>query len=187
MPKKPDTGAHTAEPVRDETWAERRRRGIPPRRGLFILACMDERIPIEKLLGIELGDAHICRNAGGVVTEDVLRSAMISTRFSGTREIVVINHTDCGLLHTTGERMIAGLKAQGLDLAAAALDPDLPEFRLGPAGLARWLRAFDDLEAFCQRQVEILRHSPLIAPNVAVAGYIFDCAAMTLRQVARHP
>lgn len=172
-------------PAAEPDWPERRRKGIPPRRRLWVLTCMDERIPVERLLGLRLGDAHVCRNAGGIVTEDALRSAMISTRFAGARRLVVINHTDCGLLHATGEALISRLEKQGVPLSSLALDPDLPELALGREGLARWCRAFADLDALCLDQIERLKSSPLIPPDVVAEGYIFDCATMKLRRPRR--
>ncbi len=79
-------------------WARRRREGIPTNKNLLVIACMDERIPVEDVLGLELGDAQIYRNAGGKVTDDVIRSAALTTNFFETDEIIVINHTDCGMM-----------------------------------------------------------------------------------------
>ncbi len=75
-----------------EAWALRRQRGIPNDRRLFVLACMDERIPVNQALGIRDGDAHVFRNAGGLVTDDAIRSAMLTTQFFGTKEIASIFH-----------------------------------------------------------------------------------------------
>lgn len=77
-----------------DDWARRRRKDIPTDKQLLVIACMDERIPVEEALGLELGDAHIFRNAGGKVTDDVIRSAALSTNFFDTTEIIVVNHTD---------------------------------------------------------------------------------------------
>src|SRR5580704_19306903 len=71
---------------------------IPPARKLAIVACMDARLTVEQLLGLKTGDAHIIRNAGGIVTEDVIRSLIISHHLLGTQEFIIINHTDCGML-----------------------------------------------------------------------------------------
>ncbi len=88
-----------------DDWARRRRKGIPTDENLLVVACMDERIPIEEALGIDLGDAQVFRNAGGKVTDDVIRSAALTTNFFDTDEIVVINHTDCGMMrHRRGLR-----------------------------------------------------------------------------------
>lgn len=86
-----------------KNWALRRQLGIPNNKRLWVLACMDERLPVEKALGIGEGDAHIFRNAGGVVTDDAIRSAMLTTQFFGTKEIIVINHTECGMMTASGE------------------------------------------------------------------------------------
>jgi carbonic anhydrase len=77
-----------------EMWARRRREGIPTNENLLVITCIDERIPVEETLGIELGDAQIFRNAGGKVTDDVIRSAALTTNFFDTDEIILINHTD---------------------------------------------------------------------------------------------
>lgn len=77
-----------------QDWALRRQLGIPNNKRLWVLTCMDERLPVEKALGIGEGDAHIFRNAGGLVTDDAIRSALLATQFFGTKEIVVINHNE---------------------------------------------------------------------------------------------
>lgn len=93
-------------------WALRRQLGIPNSQKLFVLTCMDERVPIEAALGIEPGDAHIYRNAGGLVTDDVIRSAMLTCNFFGTTEIIVVNHTECGMMAASGEEIYEGLSAR---------------------------------------------------------------------------
>ena len=92
-----------------EAWALRRQKGIPNDRRLWVLACMDERLPVESALGIREGDAHVFRNAGGLVTDDALRSALLTTNFFGTKEIIVVNHTECGMMSATGEALTAAL------------------------------------------------------------------------------
>src|SRR3954467_14076303 len=83
---------------------------IPPARGVVILTCMDARLHPEKFLGLDIGDAHVIRNAGGRVSDDALRSLVISERLLGTTEIVVIHHTDCGMLTFTNEQLAAKIK-----------------------------------------------------------------------------
>ncbi|GIX02385.1 MAG: hypothetical protein KatS3mg112_1322 [Thermogutta sp.] len=116
-----------------EAWALRRQKGIPNNRRLFVLACMDERLPVEEALGIRLGDAHVYRNAGGLVTDDVIRSAMLTTNFFGTKEIIVVNHTECGMMTATGEFLTNALREKGIDPDSVAIDPALPELKLPQA------------------------------------------------------
>ena len=94
-----------------DDWARRRRKDIPTNKQLLVIACMDERIPVEDALGISLGDAHVFRNAGGKVTDDVIRSAALSTNFFDTTEIIVVNHTDCGMMSAPDEAIVDGLEA----------------------------------------------------------------------------
>ncbi|MEN0021529.1 MAG: carbonic anhydrase, partial [Planctomycetota bacterium] len=117
-----------------EDWAFRRRRGIPNNRKLFVLTCMDERVNVEEALGLKLGDAHIFRNAGGIVTDDVIRSAALSTNIFGTTEIIVVTHSDCGMLLLSGDQLAEALdealKSRGSSLADAPVDPALPGLQL---------------------------------------------------------
>jgi carbonic anhydrase len=170
----------------DHEWANRRKLGIPTGKGLLVLTCMDERIPLGKALGIELGDAHVLRNAGGVVTEDVLRSAALTTNLLGTSKIMVVLHTDCGQLLRPGDEMAAlldeKLRERGSSLEEAEIDP-LPELRLEDGAHGKWMRAFDDLDAAARRQVEILRASPLIPDDVKISGHVYDVGTGELRTV----
>src|SRR4030042_1654190 len=155
-----------------EAWALRRQKGIPNDRRLWVLACMDERLPVESALGIREGDAHVFRNAGGLVTDDALRSALLTTNFFGTKEIIVVNHTECGMMSATGEALTAALKEKGIDVESAPIDPDLPELRLDPGAFAKWIKTFRDVDETCERQVRLLRESPLIPAHVTVHGYV---------------
>jgi carbonic anhydrase len=130
-----------------------------PLSGLAVVACMDARLDVEETLGLRTGDAHIIRNAGGLVTEDVIRSLIVSQRLGGTNEIVLIEHTGCGLHRADESRIRAGL--------------DLP-FEIG---------VFDDLEANLRRQVAILRQHPLLG-RVPVHGLLFDVATGRLSEVS---
>lgn len=99
-----------------EEWVLRRQKGLPNNLRLFVLACMDERLNVEEILGLQPGDAHIFRNAGGLVTDDVIRSAALSLNFFGTKEIIVINHTECGMMTAQGREIVASLRAKlGID------------------------------------------------------------------------
>ncbi len=107
-----------------EEWVLRRQKGIPNNKRLFVLTCMDERVNIEEALGIQPGDAHIFRNAGGLVTDDVIRSAALTTNFFGTKEIIVVNHTECGMMLKSGKEIVEALQAKlGIDLTRIHLDP----------------------------------------------------------------
>jgi carbonic anhydrase len=165
-----------------EAWALRRQKGIPNNRRLFVLACMDERIPVEQALGIRVGDAHLFRNAGGLVTDDVIRSAMLTTRFFSTKEIIVVNHTECGMMSATTQRLVGALQAQGLDLDRVQIDPSLPELKLDKGSFGKWIRMFTDVDETCARQVELLRGSELIPKDVAISGYVWEVENMRLRR-----
>ena len=136
-----------------------------PLSGLAIVACMDARLDVEETLGLRTGDAHIIRNAGGIATDDVIRSLIVSQQLLGTDEIVVIGHTRCGLLDADEDALRARLSAStGRDL----------DFAFG---------SFDDLEASVLASVELLRTHPWLKP-VPVHGLIFDVATGRLHEVA---
>lgn len=165
-----------------ETWARRRREGVPTNKNLLVVACMDERIPVESALGLELGDAQIYRNAGGKVTDDVIRSAALTTNFFDTDEIIVINHTDCGMMSASDAAVRDGLKAQVGDLDAASIDPSLPALSLDDASLTEWLKMTDDIDDACATQVEYLRDSAFIPDDVTVSGYVYEVESGELRR-----
>ena len=166
---------------RDE-WALRRQLGVPNNRRLWVLACMDERLPVEEALGIRPGDAHIFRNAGGLVTDDAIRSAMLTTQFFGTNEIIVINHTECGMMSARADDLAQALRDKGIDIEDAPIDPALPELNLRQGAFAKWLKNFDDVDATCVRQVALLRGSPLIPDHVTIHGYVWEVERMQLRK-----
>ncbi|WP_435062699.1 beta-class carbonic anhydrase [Halobaculum sp. EA56] len=171
--------------ARDD-WARRRRKGIPTDENLLVVACMDERIPVEDALGLELGDAQIYRNAGGKVTDDVIRSAALTTNFFDTDEIVVVNHTDCGMMSASDEDVRAGLEARaeaaGVDLDDVDLDPALPELDIGDATVEEWVRMTDDIDAACAAQVRYLEEHELIPDDVTVSGYVYEVESGELRR-----
>ena len=135
-----------------------------PLTGLAIVACMDARLNIEEALGLRTGDAHIIRNAGGLATDDVVRSLIVSQQLLGTDEIIVIGHTQCGLLGTDERALRERLKATtGREF----------EIRFG---------SFDDLEAAIRASVERLRTHPWIK-RVPVRGLVFDVASGRLEEV----
>ena len=141
---------------------------MPPGRRVAILTCMDARLHPEKFLGLDVGDAHVIRNAGGRASDDALRSLVISQRLLGTNEIVVIHHTDCGMLTLQDQDLVAKIKA---DLGADASGWDfLP---------------FSDLEASVRDDVQTLRASPLIPSDIPIAGAIYDVRSGRLQEVVR--
>jgi carbonic anhydrase len=166
-----------------DDWARRRRKGIPTDKQLLVVACMDERIPVEDALGLDLGDAHVFRNAGGKVTDDVIRSAALSTNFFDTTEIIVVNHTDCGMMSAPDHAVSEGLQAAaGGDLSNVALDPTLPDLSIGDVSIADWVRMTDDIDDACQAQVEHLRSHRLIPDETEVHGYIYEVESDALRR-----
>jgi carbonic anhydrase len=144
---------------------------------------MDERIPVEEALGLDLGDAQVFRNAGGKVTDDVIRSAALTTQFFDTTEIIVVNHTDCGMMSASDEAVVEGLEAAaGGDIDAVDVDPALPELNLGGATLSDWVRMTDDIDEACRIQVELLRDHLLIPDSVTVSGYVYEVESGHLRR-----
>jgi carbonic anhydrase len=141
-----------------------------PLSGLAILACMDARMLVEDTLGFRTGDAHIIRNAGGLATDDAIRSLVVSQHVGGTNEIVVIGHTGCALLGADNVALRDRIgQALGLDLAVVEPDPDFG--------------AFADLEVSVRSQVERVRSHPLLR-RVPVHGLVFDVATGRLHEVA---
>ena len=174
---------HVDESVTErEHWARRRREGIPTNENLLVVACMDERIPVEDALGLELGDAQIFRNAGGKVTDDVIRSAALTTNFFDTEEIIVVNHTDCGMMSAPDDAVRDGLDEQAGGLEDADLDPSLPELSIGDADVMEWVKMTDDIDEACAAQVDYLRQSDLIPDSVAITGYVYEVESGELRR-----
>src|SRR5215218_1776960 len=134
-----------------------------PRRAVAVLACMDTRIDLFPMLGLQRGDAHIIRNAGGLVTEDAVRSLSVSQRLLGTDEIVVIMHEGCGLHGASEDEFAQALTADGV----------LPTWRLG---------AFYDIEATLRHGLARLRASPELTARDHVRGFIFDPETGALRE-----
>src|SRR4051794_16784002 len=135
-----------------------------PRRKVAVLACMDTRIDLFPMLGIERGDAHIIRNAGGLVTDDALRSLSISQRVLGTEDVVVVMHEGCGLHGASEDEFAAALQADGV----------MPHWRIG---------AFDDVEATLRLSLERLRSSQELPYRDHVRGFVFDPETGRLREV----
>jgi carbonic anhydrase len=136
-----------------------------PGRKLAVVACMDARLTVEEMLGLQTGDAHIIRNAGGLATDDAIRSLVISQHLLGTEEVIVIEHTGCGMLAFEDEavrRQIASETGTTLDLP---------------------LHSFPDLEANLRAQVERIRSHPWVK-DVPVSGVIYEVESGRLRHVA---
>jgi carbonic anhydrase len=139
---------------------------IPPARRLAVVTCIDARIDPAKVLGLEEGDAHVIRNAGGLVTDDALRSLVISHQLLGTQEVMVIGHTDCGMLTFTNEDIHAKL-AEEAGADASGID-FLP---------------FPDLDDSVRASVERIRSSDLLPTGFGATGYVYDCSTGALREV----
>lgn len=137
----------------------------PPRLRVAILTCMDARIDPAQLLGLEPGDAHVIRNAGGIVTDDALRSLSISQHHLGTEEILVIQHTKCGLLTFTDEGFASDLE-RGTG--------DRPTWTAG---------TFDDLEASVREGVRRIQDDPFIPRTNSIRGFVYEVADGRLREV----
>lgn len=167
----------------NENWVLRRQKNIPNNRRLFVLTCMDERLPIEEILGLEPGDAHVFRNAGGLVTDDVIRSAALTLNFFGTKEIIVVNHTECGMMSAHNHEIVQGLEEKlGIHLSNVTIDPSLPELILDdPKAINHWFKTFENVDETTQAQVEYLRNHPLIPKDTIINGYIYEVETNKLR------
>ena len=139
--------------------------GAPPRRKVAILTCMDARIDPARMLGLEEGDAHVIRNAGGVATDDAIRSLAISQHLLGTEEVLVIQHTRCGMLTITDEEFTERMEREA---------GERPSWRA---------HALDDLEAGVRASVERVRESPFV-PHANVRGFVYEVETGRLREVA---
>jgi carbonic anhydrase len=138
---------------------------LPPARGVAVVACMDARLNPYGLLGLTEGDAHVIRNAGGVVTADELRSLAISQRLLGTTEIILIHHTDCGMLTFTDDEFRRSIEA---------------EVGVKPAWAAE---AFTDLDADVRQSIGRILADPFIPRKESVRGFVYDVRTGALREV----
>jgi len=138
---------------------------LPPAKGVAVVACMDARLNLYALLGLEEGQAHVIRNAGGAVTDDGIRSLAISQRLLGTREIILIHHTDCGMLTFTDDDFRAAIQA---------------DTGIRPAWSAE---AFSDLDADVRQSIARIKASPFIPQKDSVRGFVFDVATGKLNEV----
>jgi carbonic anhydrase len=138
---------------------------LPPRLKVAVVACMDSRLDIFASLGLEIGEAHVIRNAGGVVTDDVIRSLVISQRKLGTEEIILVHHTDCGALTFTDDQLRSEL---------------LEETGQKPS----WSpESFQDLDKDLRQSMERVRTNPFVPRRDQVRGFVFDVHSGRLREV----
>jgi carbonic anhydrase len=138
---------------------------VRPRRRLAVVTCMDSRLNVFAALGLRDGEAHVLRNAGGVITDDVIRSLAVSQRRLGTRVVMLIHHTDCGMLKLTDDGFRAELQA------ASGLAP------------AFAIESFTDLDADVRQSILRVRRSPFLLHLDAVRGFVYDVDTHRLREV----
>jgi carbonic anhydrase len=139
---------------------------LPPAHGVAVVACMDARLNVYAILGLQEGQAHVIRNAGGVVTDDEIRSLAISQRLLGTTEVILIHHTECGMLTFTDDAFKASIeKETGIKPGWAA-------------------EAFGDLDEDVRQSIRRIKASPFIPHTDSVRGFVFDVATGKLREVS---
>jgi carbonic anhydrase len=138
---------------------------MPPSRMLAVVACMDARLTIEEMLGLKTGEAHIIRNAGGVVTEDAIRSLIISHHLLGTREIM--NHTDCGMLTFTDEKLRKNLLKKTRTSTVAPL----------------LFHSFSDVWENVRQQIQKVKSHPWVPIDIPVRGFVYDVRTGALEEV----
>ncbi|MGH3614780.1 MAG: beta-class carbonic anhydrase [Pseudonocardia sp.] len=138
---------------------------MPPTKNVAVVACMDARLNVYAILGLNNGEAHVIRNAGGVVTDDEIRSLAISQRLLGTREIILIHHTDCGMLTFTDDEFKKGIQE---------------ETGIKPGWAAE---SFTDLDTDVRQSISRIKASPFIPHTDQVRGFVFDVATGKLNEV----
>ena len=154
----------------NERYAEKFTRNdlpAPPALKLAIVTCKDARLMVEAALGLKQGDAHIIRNAGGVVTPDVIRSLLVSTYMLGTEDVMIINHTQCGMMSFTDEQLFMKMRE---DTGTAAAGPEA-------------IHTFTNLEENVRTQVEKVRSHPWIPEALAVRGFVYEMETGRLREI----
>ncbi|HSV66524.1 MAG TPA: carbonic anhydrase [Mycobacteriales bacterium] len=138
---------------------------MPPSKHLAVVACMDARLNVYAILGLREGEAHVIRNAGGVITDDEIRSLAISQRLLGTTEILLIHHTDCGMLTFTDDEFKRSIQDE------TGIKPE-------------WaVEAFPDLEEDVRQSIARIKASPFIVHKDAIRGFVFDVAKGVLNEV----
>jgi carbonic anhydrase len=138
---------------------------LPPAKHVAVLACMDARLNVYGILGLQEGESHVIRNAGGVVTDDEIRSLAISQRLLGTREIILIHHTDCGMLTFTDDEFKRSVQ---------------DETGIKPEWAAE---SFDDLDEDVRQSIARIKASPFIPNKDSVRGFVYEVESGTLREV----
>ena len=138
---------------------------LPPSKHVAVLACMDARLDVYRILGLKDGEAHVIRNAGGVVTDDEIRSLAISQRLLGTKEIILIHHTDCGMLTFTDDEFKRGIQ---------------DEIGVKPAWSAE---SFPDLAEDVRQSLRRIADNPFVTKTESLRGFIFDVATGKLEEV----
>jgi carbonic anhydrase len=138
---------------------------LPPSKHIAVVACMDARLNVYSILGLQEGEAHVIRNAGGVITDDEIRSLTISQRLLGTQEIILIHHTDCGMLTFTDDDFKASIQQD------TGIKPE-------------WAaEAFTDLDEDVRQSINRIKASPFIPHKDSVRGFVFDAATGKLNEV----
>ena len=153
----------------NEAYAESFDKGdlpLPPAKGVAVVACMDARLNVHGMLGLQEGDANVISNAGGVITDDEIRSLAISQRLLGTREVILIHHTDCGMLTFSDDE----LKQQIQD--DVGIKPHFP------------MESFTDLESDVRQSIARIQASPFIPHKDSVRGFVYEVETGRLREVA---
>jgi carbonic anhydrase len=140
---------------------------LPPAKGVAVVACMDARLNIYGMLGLQEGDAHVIRNAGGVITDDEIRSLAISQRLLGTREVILIHHTECGMLTFTDDELKAQIQEE------VGIKPHFP------------MESFSDLEEDVRQSIARIQASPFIPHRDNVRGFVYEVETGRLREVTR--
>lgn len=139
---------------------------LPPSRNLAVVACMDARLDVYRILGLKDGEAHVIRNAGGVITDDEIRSLAISQRLLGTTEIILIHHTDCGMLTFTDDDFKRGIQ---------------DEIGVKPAWSAE---SFPDVREDVKQSITRVKNSPFVTKTTSLRGFVFDVATGKLDEVS---
>jgi len=138
---------------------------MPPAKQVAVLACMDARLDVHKILGLDEGDAHVIRNAGGVATDDAIRSLVISQRLLGTREIILLHHTDCGMLTFKDDEVKRQIESE------TGVRPPFA------------LEAFSNLEDDVRQSIARIQASPFIPNKSTIRGFIYDVKSGSLSEV----
>jgi carbonic anhydrase len=153
----------------NEAYAETFDKGdlpLPPGKGVAVVACMDARLNVYGILGLREGDAHVISNAGGVITDDEIRSLAISQRLLGTREIILIHHTDCGMLTFSDDELKQEIHED------VGVKPHFP------------MESFSDLEEDVRQSMARIQASPFIPHKDAVRGFVYEVETGRLREVS---